>query len=156
MVRTELPLEAEIDWLATASGKALEVRIPGNPVAKGRARSTANGHHYTPQATENAEAWAKACILEQVGTPRLTGALSLEIECIRAIPQSWSKRKTREALAGIIRPTSKPDWDNLGKLPCDAAKGLLWIDDAQIVDCRVRKWYGTDPATYLRLTVCGV
>ena len=31
------------------------------------------------------------------------------------------------------------DWDNLGKLVCDAANGVLWKDDVQIVDGRVRK-----------------
>jgi Holliday junction resolvase RusA-like endonuclease len=155
IVRTELPLEAELDWIGAASRPApIEIRIPGEPVAKGRARF-GNGRTYTPAATENAEAWAKACILEQAGTPRLEGALSVQIDSIRSVPASWSKRRQRDALAGIIRPVSRPDFDNLAKLPCDAAKGLLWTDDAQIVDCHVRKFYGETPATILRVARCG-
>jgi len=41
----------------------------------------------------------------------------------------------------VLYPTGKPDWDNLGKLICDALNELLWRDDSVIVDGAVRKRY---------------
>ena len=36
---------------------------------------------------------------------------------------------------------SRPDCDNLGKLIADAVEhGILWDEDRQVVDMRVRKW----------------
>lgn len=33
------------------------------------------------------------------------------------------------------------DWDNFHKLSMDALSGIVWEDDSQIVDARVRKFY---------------
>lgn len=45
----------------------------------------------------------------------------------------------------MIRPTKKPDWDNIGKIVTDALNGVAYHDDAQIVDAQVRKFYSKDP-----------
>ena len=43
----------------------------------------------------------------------------------------------------------KPDWDNLGKLACDALNGIAFKDDSQVdtgaVTKRPRSPYGTQP-----------
>ena len=43
----------------------------------------------------------------------------------------------------------KPDWDNLGKLACDALNGIAFKDDSQVdmgaVTKRPRSPYGTKP-----------
>ena len=44
-----------------------------------------------------------------------------------------------------IRPTKKPDWDNVGKVICDSLNGIAYRDDAQVVDSMVRKFYSEDP-----------
>lgn len=139
LVQTGIPLTAEIDALG---GGPVVVEIPGKPAAKGRVRFTRSGHPYTPDSTTNAETWAKLCMVQQAGLVRLTGALRLEVTATREVPASWSKRKRAAALAGIIRPTSKPDSDNLLKLYGDAGNGVLWADDAQITTATVRKRYG--------------
>jgi Holliday junction resolvase RusA-like endonuclease len=41
----------------------------------------------------------------------------------------------------ILYPTGKPDWDNIGKLVCDSLNGILWRDDAVIVDGSTSKRY---------------
>jgi Holliday junction resolvase RusA-like endonuclease len=48
-------------------------------------------------------------------------------------------------------PCVRPDAENLLKHQLDALNGVLWKDDAQIVDLRVRKVYGSKPG--LTLTV---
>ncbi len=43
-----------------------------------------------------------------------------------------------------MRPTVKPDWDNLGKVT-DALNGIVWEDDKQVVDGQVIKYYDREP-----------
>jgi Holliday junction resolvase RusA-like endonuclease len=146
-----LTLADEIDALGQSAPRAYCVVIPGKPVGKARARFGAGGRTFTPETTRNAEAWARGCILEQVGRPMLDGPLALEIDVVQPVPASWSKRKQAAALAGTIHPTGRPDFDNLAKLACDAANTLLWKDDAQVVRALIRKRYGAEPQTILRV-----
>jgi len=44
----------------------------------------------------------------------------------------------------LSEKTSRPDWDNIGKVVCDALNGIAWRDDAQVVSGRVKKKYA-DP-----------
>lgn len=66
----------------------------------------------------------------------LQGPLCVEFTFIMPRPKGmfWKKKPMpREAHA------TRPDCDNLAKSTLDALKGLVWIDDAQIADLRVRK-----------------
>jgi Holliday junction resolvase RusA-like endonuclease len=67
------------------------------------------------------------------------------------VPKSWSQKKQAAALCGSLLPTSKPDGDNYAKM-LDALNHIAWIDDAQIVDLRVRKFYSARPG--MRIEVC--
>lgn len=124
--------------------------ISGNPVAKGRARSARlpNGQtmHYTPAKTRMAENTIRALIMQQWGIrPPLDEAIELDVINYIAVPKSWSTKKRAAALAGQIRPTSRPDFDNYQKLACDALNGLVYRDDSLIVDGRSRKFYAETP-----------
>ncbi len=48
-------------------------------------------------------------------------------------------------LNGIIRPTKRPDFDNIGKIICDSLNMIAYHDDSAIVDGRVRKFYSDVP-----------
>lgn len=48
-------------------------------------------------------------------------------------------------------PTVKPDADKLGRALLDALTGVAYIDDAQVVWLRIRKTYGPDPRTIVRI-----
>jgi len=61
------------------------------------------------------------------------------------IPPSWSKRKQDQAAAQFLRPTGKPDTDNLAKAVMDGCNEVLYFDDAQIVALSIRKRYGLVP-----------
>ena len=71
--------------------------------------------------------------------------LDVRIFAYYPIPKSASKRKRQAMLEKKIRPTKKPDWDNVGKVICDSLNGIAYRDDAQVVDSMVRKFYGEDP-----------
>ena len=101
------------------------------PVPKGRPRFDRNGHAYTPAKTRQFELALRAMArLLWKGEP-MTGAIMAQIDCYLIPP----KRKVRDL------PIAKPDWDNLGTSVCDAGNGILWHDDSQLVDVRVRKHY---------------
>lgn len=40
-------------------------------------------------------------------------------------------------------PVVKPDLDKLARSIFDALAGIMFVNDAQVIDCRVRKHYGT-------------
>ena len=64
--------------------------------------------------------------------------------CVRAfygIPKSATKKKRADIAAGLVRPTKKPDFDNVFKILCDALNGVAYADDAQIVQASIHKCY---------------
>lgn len=68
------------------------------------------------------------------------------------IPKSWSKKKKKEAIEYIIRPTTKPDCDNTIKVVLDALNGVAYYDDKQVVSVSCEKLY-TDGGGYLKVFV---
>jgi Holliday junction resolvase RusA-like endonuclease len=80
--------------------------------------------------------------------------VSMALDC--AVPQSWSGKKQRAALAGEIRPTSKPDIDNVVKAIFDGLNGVAWRDDVQVVSLTVRKHYSATPRVDVHLSEASV
>lgn len=120
---------------------ALSFTIPGPMRGKGRPRFVrATGRAYTPQETENAEAWVRQCAV-QAGAKPVDGPLLLVLGIFVDVPASWSKTKRAQALAGGIRPTNKPDLDNIIKLVGDSLNGIAWVDDKQIVEISAQRFY---------------
>ena len=123
--------------------------IHGDPKGKGRPRfSTVCGHVHTrtPDETVLYENLVKTEYRQQVGVKFPDDAmLDVRIFAYYPIPTSASKRKRQAMLERKIRPTKKPDWDNVGKVICDSLNGIAYRDDAQVVDSMVRKFYGEDP-----------
>ena len=120
--------------------------IPGEPVAKGRARSfVRNGHveHYTPEKTAMYENLVKLSAQQAMGgLVPIEGAVALIVRAFMGIPTSWSQKKQRAAALGDIKPTKRPDLDNIVKSVKDGANGVMWKDDSQVVDVRASKRYG--------------
>lgn len=70
-------------------------------------------------------------------------AIDVEIKVFIGIPQSKTKKFKNSALLGEIRPTKKPDCDNIAKNINDALNGIAYVDDAQIVKETIEKKYST-------------
>ena len=123
--------------------------IHGDPQGKGRPRfSTVCGHVHTrtPDETVLYENLVKTEYRQQVGVKFPDDAmLDVRIFAYYPIPKSVSKRKRQAMLERKIRPTKKPDWDNVGKVICDSLNGIAYRDEAQVVDSMVRKLYGETP-----------
>ena len=131
----------------------IEIVLLGEPVAKGRPRfSQATGHAYTPEKTRTYEQMLRLAATDVMGDrPPLEGPLTLDMRVVKSIPRSWPKKKQDAARSGALLPTGKPDWDNFGKV-VDAGNMVIWVDDGQIVDGRVRKSYGEKPGMWITIT----
>lgn len=123
--------------------------IPGAPQGKGRAKIVKIGGFScmaTPQKTVAYEGLiAHAAQQAMAGSPLLDGAAACNVFIDAPVPASWSAKKQRAALAGEVMPTTKPDADNVVKAVFDGCNGVLWRDDVQVVDLRVRKRYSAVP-----------
>jgi len=138
--------------------KEIIFTIPGEPQGKARAKTVRlkNGfsHSYTPEKSVSYENLVKLCFQDVTGRDFLpmTGLFRVDIVAYMVPPAS--KPKTWTALALIerlIRPAKKPDWDNIGKIVCDALNGIAYRDDSAIVDGRVRKYFSKQSRVEVRI-----
>lgn len=112
--------------------KSFKMTIPVRPVGKARPRVTKSGHAYTPDKTQLAEDNIKI-YLRAHNAHRFDGPLEVALK--------FSFKKPKSAPADRTFPSVKPDIDNLVKLVLDSSNGILWNDDAQVVDLHVYKRY---------------
>lgn len=136
--------------MTTAKTNSVKFTICGKPMGKGRARDRIVGKYvqkYTPKETVNYEVLVRMEYAAQCGSHRFPDDKALGMLITAAIPvnKSTSQRKAERMLQGLIRPGKKPDWDNVGKIICDALNGVAFRDDALIVDGRTVKTYGDRP-----------
>lgn len=90
-------------------------------------------------------ALAKEAMVQMRGRPLLTRGVAVGLLATFPIPVSWSERQQADALAGLVLYESKPDNDNLHKM-FDAFKGVVWQDDALVVQSSIVKQYGERPS----------
>lgn len=121
----------------------LRLTIPGEPMGKQRPRH-GNGFTYTPQKTVNYETLVKE-LFTISGQKKLGHELWVDIKAYFPIPKSTSKTKAEQMRREIIRPTKKPDTDNIAKIILDALNKLAYDDDSQVIDLRVQKYYSDNP-----------
>lgn len=129
---------------AAAGADVVTLTIPGEPHAQARQRmrimSVGNRqfvHGYQPAESRNWKAAAQQHMREGFGDrPPFADAVALEVTAFFTCPRSkWRKRDPRPA----AWHTSRPDGDNILKAVKDAAKGVLWIDDALVAVATIRK-----------------
>ena len=133
----------------------LTIRVPGEIRGKGRPRFARRGSFvqtYSDTRTVSAENWVRSCAVDQVGQPVLEGPLTLSVVVTCTIPPSWTRKRQRDALTGVIRPIGRPDADNTLKLICDSLNKIIWLDDSQLVDVRMVKRYGNEPGALLTVS----
>ena len=134
----------------------IRFQIPGEPVGKARVRVPKVGRAYTPQKTREYEARVRACYeAASMGVKQDAGgageAFCVTITAYCRIPESAPKRKKKAMEEWAIWPTKKPDWDNIGKIVCDALNGYVWKDDSQVVDGAVHKRYAVEPRVVVEI-----
>lgn len=122
--------------------------VSGEPFGKQRPRHNLfSNTTYTPAETKQRERDIVIAYRAQCGGLRFPAGsyISLHVIAFMKIPASTSKTKRKLMLDGTIRPTVKPDWDNIGKLVADALNDVAYDDDKCIVDAHVSKFYSETP-----------
>lgn len=124
--------------------------VPGEPVAKGRARATTvNGsaRMYTPAKTVNYEGLvAVYAARAMAGRPLLIGPLEMSFEARFSIPKSWNKARRAAQEVNSEYVIKRPDLDNIEKALADGMNGVVYKDDSRIVQtAQCRKVYSALP-----------
>lgn len=134
----------------------IKFTILGEPQGKGRPRfANINGKAitHTPDETVMYENLVVTEYRRQCGSTRFADkeSLALKIRAFYSIPASASKKKQKQMEEGELRPTKKPDWDNVGKIIADSLNQIAYRDDAQIVESQVQKYYSRQPRVEVTL-----
>ena len=132
-----------------------EFKIHGKAQAKQRPRIGRSGVVYTPKETLVYENYVKMCYSDyarQFEWLPYENQVKAEIDVLVAVPKSDSKAKKKAKIEGAIRPTVKPDCDNLAKSILDSLNGLAYQDDKQVVELIVKKYYAENAEVRVRLT----
>lgn len=119
--------------------------IEGKIKGKGRPRFSNYGGFvktYTPIATASYENLIKLQFRLSCGEWYSEMPLKMKITAIHGIVKSASKKDKEKMLKGELKPTKKPDADNIVKIICDALNGIAYKDDTQVVDLEMKKIYG--------------
>lgn len=122
--------------------------IPMKPVPKERARvviQEGRARSYTPEKTATAQAEISARVLEFKG--EFGKGVPLRFVATFYMPRPKRNRSPF--------PVSRPDLSNLEKLVEDSMNGIVYPDDAQIVEKVTRKvWADGEPRLYILVTEC--
>jgi len=135
------------------------ITVQGAPQGKGRARAFLRGGkigHFTPQKTRSYESLILGAAVDAMGDrPPFEEAVEFTLRAIYPIPASWSARKRAQAMTGEIKPTKKPDLDNVLKAWNDGLNGVVYRDDSQVVTFAVEKRYGPQPLVVVTVNTIG-
>lgn len=139
--------------------RSIKFVVPGLPFGKQRPKVTVRkftgsdgkekkfAKAYTPEKTVNYENLVKMAYQEKAKGKKFKDGDMLDVRIIAYynIPPSTSKKRRTMMLEHKIRPTKKPDWDNIGKIVCDSLNNIAYHDDNQVVDAQVRKFFSENP-----------
>lgn len=123
-------------------------KVPGKPQGKARARTGYNPRtkqvmSHTPDNTVLYENFIKTCYMQT--TDKIfdnSEPLSICIVACFEPVKSTSKKQRELMMWNKIRPTKKPDIDNIIKAVLDALNGVAYKDDTQVVQVMATKKYG--------------
>ena len=121
-------------------------QVEGNPVGKGRPKFARRGNFvstYTPTKTRDYETIIKEAAQKAMGSNDLLETpVTVAIHITVKTSSSFSKKTRQEAINGLVKPTKKPDADNIAKCFLDAMNGVVYKDDSQVCTLHIKKVYG--------------
>lgn len=121
----------------------IEFKVYGKPQGKARPRFNSMTHRtYTPAKTRSYEHEIAVCYKEANG-PMFPADVyvGISIRALFPVPVSWPKKKRELVRMGTIKPTVKPDVDNIIKAVLDGLNGVAYEDDKQVIHVSASKAY---------------
>lgn len=139
----KIPIFKYLEKIRNIKWKTISYTIYLLPKATPRPRLGQSGVFYVKGAKDNKKIFQKYLInqdIDLITTP-------VKFSCISyfPIPKSMNAVEKIAAELGYIRPTSKPDWDNVGKAYCDMIQDVLINDDSLIIEGTSKKFYSVKP-----------
>jgi len=89
--------------------------------------------------------------MNKYGRFKLEGAIRQTVNAYYPIPKSTSKKKRALMLVAELRPTKRPDYDNIEKAFSDALETIAFDNDNQIVSSRFDKWYSENSRVEIKI-----
>ena len=133
----------------------IQFTIPGAVQAQERPRFSRAGNHvktYDAPKSRSYKELVKVVAWDNKPQEPLQGALKLEVDVYLVPPKKYHTKPKQALIAsGELRPTTKPDTDNLVKGIKDGMSKIIWVDDAQIVELVVRKFYAMQPRAEVKV-----
>jgi Holliday junction resolvase RusA-like endonuclease len=141
--------------------------VPGIPAPGGSKRGFAikKGGVFTGRIAmvdaggQRTKDWRQACVVmaNEVRPPEpFRGPLRVDFQFV--MPRIKAHFHTSRAKEGLLRDdaptyhTTKPDRTKLTRSTEDALKGIIWLDDSQIVQGETTKSYGAQPGCKITIT----
>lgn len=101
----------------------------------------------------SARTFVEAALLDVHDAPTAKPVM-VGLQAFLSIPQSWPNHKRVCAQLDEVVPGKRPDLDNYLKMALDACNGLVFVDDAQVIDSVQSKRYANrDERAFVRITV---
>ncbi|ENZ9555996.1 RusA family crossover junction endodeoxyribonuclease [Clostridioides difficile] len=119
--------------------------IDGEPVGKERPRmNSITKRTYTPNKTRDYEELIRWLYQSKVKY-YFTGYIKMTLRCYYSIAKSNSKKVKEQKRNNVLRPSKKPDIDNVVKIIADSLNEIAYKDDTQIVEVVASKYYSDNP-----------
>jgi len=135
----------------------IEFIVPGDPIAKGRVRSSIITpkdpgkkpfiHHYPDKKSVSFENRVMAFFRANHCGPPTDGPVIVSIISYFKIPASWPKKKKALAQDDTMPMFIRPDGDNIEKSVLDGLNSVAFHDDKQVYKLTWEKYYSREPRT---------
>ena len=143
-------IDIEVRRIKKIKWKHIEFIFYLVPAATPRPRLGCNGRFYVKGAADNKKFFKE--YMKTIEDMKLI-ITPCKFHCTSYLPTPKSMPKSNQLLAemGLIRPISKPDFDNLAKTYADMIQGTLLYDDALIIEGVSKKYYSIKPRIEIKI-----
>lgn len=144
-------LKPMISKLLKSDWEKVSFIICFDPKATPRPRSGRGGIFYVKGARDNMKLFKE--FLQEMNNPYglITTPCKIRIDSYFEIPNGMNRYEKVLAELGLIRPISKPDWDNIGKTYSDMIQTSLLHEDSLIISGTSNKYYSYLPRVEITL-----
>lgn len=107
-----------------------------------------------PSGAYSCQTTIRRAALNAIASARVSmfcGPVELDIVAYCPVPKSLSRAQRDLSYKGRIVP--EPNLNNIENAVLDALKGIVYVDDAQVVSVKKRKQFASDPGGFVGLLV---
>lgn len=141
----------EINKVMNIEWKTIYIVINLVPKATPRPRYSRFTHaFYVKGASDNRRRFRK--FMDEENLEMITTPTKIKITSYLPIPSGMNRAEKVLAELHLVRPISKPDWDNLAKTYSDMIQERLLLDDALIIEGESKKFYSIRPRVEVEIS----